>query len=194
LADLINLGSTGIQIDDKLFFDFSYVGSGFGGAVAIPASGIAVTPIDTPLNPGLQFNAPWSVGPGQGLDSFISYSVRVLEGGAAIEDVSATMAGVVAQDGGFVSVAENVSLAGTVIATLGLHANGGLVNSASATFDPTLGILEVVKDIAVNGNAGFAAVSQVTNQFSEVPVPPTALLLGSGLLGLVGLRFRRKLS
>lgn len=93
LADYVALGSGGGQIGDKLFYDFAYAGSGFGGAAAIPAGGIMVTPLFTPSNPGLQFSAAWSVGPGQGLDSLITFNVQVLPGGVPITDLSATMAG-----------------------------------------------------------------------------------------------------
>jgi len=189
LQDYIDLGSNGVQIDDKLFFDFFYVGSASNNAVAIPASGISVTPLNDPYNPGILFNAAWSVGVGQTLDSYIQYSVKVLPGGNAIKDISASMQGFGADLGGVVSVAET-----TPFGNLFLYSNGSTLSYAEVTFNPTMGPFTVVKDISVNGNNGFAAVSGVTNRFSEVPVPPSLLLLGSGLLGLVGLRFRRKLS
>jgi len=50
------------------------------------------------------------------------------------------------------------------------------------------------------GDAGLIVGAQETYQIVDmalctvVPLPPSAFLLGSGLLGLVGLRFRRKLS
>jgi hypothetical protein len=193
LQDLIDLGSTGIQIDDKVFYDFTYGGTASGGAAVIPASGIGVTPLTTPYNPGLQFQAAWAVSAGQTLDSAISYYVKVLPGGYAIKDVSASMAGYGFTDGGVVGVGETVALDTTTIANVVLHSDStGTVDYASATFSPTYGPLFVTKDIGLAGHTdGFATVSVVTNRFSEVPVPPTALLLGSGLLGLVGFRFRK---
>jgi hypothetical protein len=184
LADYIALGSTGVTIDDKLFFDFSYSGSGFGGAVAIPADGITVTPLTDPLNPGILFNAPWSVGPGQALDSLIQFKVQVLPGGNPIKDVSAEMVAFGTSPDGIITVAET-----TTFGNLLLHSNGGTVSSAEITFSPTMGVINVAKDISVNGNSGIAALSGVTNRFSEVPVPPAVLLFGTGLLGLVGFRF-----
>jgi hypothetical protein len=49
--------------------------------------------------------------------------------------------------------------------------------------------------LASNGQSGVQETYQIIDMaLCAVPVPPSAILLGSGLLGLVGLRFRRKLS
>lgn len=196
LQDLIGLGAC--MIDDKLFSNFSYAGSAFGGAVPIPAAGIGVTVLDTPFNPGLQFSAPWAVGPGQGMDSLILYQVNVTPGGRAIQDISVGMGGYGKSGSGVVSVAESAQWPGG-IGSLFIYLNGGLLDYDELLVDPTtMGSITVIKDIAVNGNDGIAAVSLVTNRFSEVggpqevPEPVTLVLLGSGLLtlGLVG--WRRK--
>lgn len=199
LASLIALGDTGITIGDKQFYDFGYTGSSQGGATAITAAGITVTAITTPNDPGLQFNAAWTVGANQILDSGITFKVQVLPGGNAIEDVNASMTGFDAIPAGIVGVAETFSLepSNTVIGSLGLFSDGTTSVSYDEKFlTPTLGILDVTKDISVNGNSlgigNFATVSFVDDQFSEVPVPPSVLLLGSGLLGLVGFGWRKR--
>ncbi len=186
VADYMALGSTGCQIDDKIFYDFTYTGTGSGGATAIPGSGVAVTPISTLNNPGFIFNAPWSVGPGQTLDSMINYTVMVLPGGASIVDVSASMNGYGAALGGVVTVAET-----TTVGNLLLYANGATKDYDVVTFAGTTGPITVHKDIAVNGNAGFAAVSGVWNQFSEVPEPTAVLLMLTGSVPLAWVAFRR---
>ena len=61
----------------------------------------------------------------------------------------------------------------------------GVFNLAAGNYSLTIQAYQLA-----TGNNGGAAYFRV----DPVPVPPTVFLLGSGLLGLVGFRFRRKLS
>jgi hypothetical protein len=185
------LRDVGCQIDDKVFSNFTYSSAAGGGAVQIMAPGVTVTPISTPLNPGFLFTASWSVNSGQTQDSHIGYTVTVNPGGFKITDVSAAMSGYGATLPGFISVAENAGPA-----NLFLSYPGGLTSQV-VDIAATMGPLYVVKDISVSGGAlgfgGAAAVSGVYNRFSEgVPEPLSLLLMGSGLLGLGALRWRKK--
>ncbi len=184
LADYMALGSGGGTIDDKLFFDFGYLPNAAGGAIAIPASEISVTPISTPLNPGLRFSAAWTVGPGQALDSFITFQVSVLPGGAPITDISARMDDFGISGDGFLGVSE-VTTSGELFlfdSALGIKAFD------DRTFAPTTGPISVTKDVfLLGGRGGSAGVSSVTNQFSELPEPSALvvwLLLGPLVIAL----------
>jgi hypothetical protein len=77
-----------------------------------------------------------------------------------------------------------------------VHANSGI---QQVSLDWT-GVTEVYILSATSGSFfGYGAASgfyvndiEVNDPVSAVPIPPSALLLGSGLLGLVGLGWRRK--
>jgi hypothetical protein len=192
LADYIALGSTGCTIDDKTFSDFAYSKA---GTFPIPATDIGVTPCPSafckntgvPLSEeGFVFNAAWQVGPGQSLDSTITYAVTAT---ASIVDAFLLGAGMGATGGGIVTVNETLSN-GALLPTIGAP---GLPTSGSVTF-PGVKSLTATKDIALSGGGGGARISVVANAFSQVPIPePASLsLFGSGILALGGYIRRRQ--
>src|SRR5437588_526814 len=82
-------------IGDKSFSDFQYGSSARGGAVAVPSSGVLVTPLATPGNPGFTFGGPWAAAsdrpagdPPRATSSDIFFDVRTISGAALIEDAS----------------------------------------------------------------------------------------------------------
>jgi hypothetical protein len=191
LSQYIGLGSSGCVIDDKLFYDFNYTSVASGGAVPVPEDGVGVNVIDLPFMPGLTFVAGWAVGAGQVMDSNIMYTVRVLDGGAPISSVVASMGGYVAVPDGIVVVAETA--VPDLPRSVTLYYDGVRLQSSDVVqIAPTLGPIRLTKDISLNGNTGLAAVSLVTNQFYEVPEPAVFVLIGSGLLALAFVRRRMR--
>jgi hypothetical protein len=176
---------TSCTIGSLTFSNFSYSSASFGGATAVPAAGVTVTPI-TGSEVGFEFEAPWIVSSAQGLDSTIDYTVT-----GPITDLILSMAGYGITDGGDVSVAE--TSATPPLSLLVFDNSTGSLASDSVT-GLSLTTLTVTKDIAVLGNGGTAGLSIVNNEFStgSVPEPASMLLLGSGLLALAGYARRRK--
>lgn len=175
-----------IQIDDKIFSGFVY------GSAGIPASEVEVTTLDTPLsNPGLWFTGGWHAFPGQTMDIAIMYFVQAL--GNPIKDISLLTGGYFLTGQAMVGVTETAYLNNTVIADIQAYKASPF---ATANFSPTFGPIKIVKDIIITAgpNPGdFAAISTIEQRFSQIPLPTTLFLLGSGLLALIGLsrKFRR---
>jgi len=191
------------DIGDKTFFNFSYSASASGGASTIPPSGVVVTPITTPNNPGLLITGGFGVISNQTQDEFFGFTVRVNLGGNPIDDITLLQLGSAFTGTGSASIAEQVCLgdtfahgcsAGTIV-SLSTVDNSTLVKlSDHITFAPVF-VVDVVKDLELFGGPnGSAFVSGVVNEFSEVPTPEPGSLLtfGTGIVG-VGILIRRKL-
>jgi PEP-CTERM motif len=190
-------------IDDKTFSNFMYSGTSNPPGFGLPNGSVAVSPITVPRNPGLQFSAGWFASTSSGIleeDSLLQYTVNVNRGGLLINDVSLSIGGVAFTGTGAVIVAETVCLgamlpacSGGTVKTLSVFDSSG----GSQLFDSIsfagVSEVDVQKDIAIQaGTNGSAALSLVTNQFSETPEPGSIMLLGSGVLGLAGV-LRRKM-
>ena len=199
LADVVTAGS--ITIGDKVFSGWTADSNSAGTASSFTAASITFVPLATPaLDPGFELSGmPMSVGANGSQDLTLSYTVAVAPGGALIKDASLSFVGGVLGVSPYASVQiiENVytSNGGTLLAQLVVGQSGPTdIVSATANFAPQSSIY-VVKDIGVNGDGvagGSAFVSQLTDRYSEVPVPASLLLFGPGLLGLVGIRKRLK--
>jgi hypothetical protein len=201
LQDYLNM-TGGCTIEDKIFSDFSYSSSAQGGATAILASGVTVKPITTALNPGLTFQANWSASSGEVSDSSIGFTVTTMSGAALIEDASIVQLGSNVVGTGTANLGEGVCVGvncqNTTFTLNTLNTtNQGLIQLGDhQIFTPT-GQVRATKDIGVAGNGnGFASISLMSDQFSEipqVPEPGTITLFGTGLLGCVAILRRRLL-
>jgi len=181
-----------------------------GTATPITLSNFTLTTFPTPANnPGfIMTSMPLAVVALGSQDLTMSFVVATLPtSGMLIDDVSVSMVGGVIPGvtGGpptlaSATIEENVYtanpiLGGTLLGSISIGATGtSSVLSGSISFAPVSSIF-VIKDISVNGdgiNGGAANISQVIQQFSQVPVPvpPSVLFFAPGLLGLVGLRKR----
>jgi len=201
--------SGGCLVNDKLFANFNYTPS---GTVQIPATGITVTPITTILDPGLRFSAAWAVTSNTSTnvteDSKIFYTVHD-QSGPLIKDNTLTIAGFSATGTGSVIVNETKCLGaffdsngfcsgsgGSITLTTSLFAGSPAMRQDTQTFPPVQDI-GVIKDISLATGGGTpgtnsAAVSDVAQNFSEVPEPASFALTGIGLIGLGWLRQRRQ--
>jgi hypothetical protein len=179
------------------FSAFGYTSSANPAGIAIPASGLTVSPQTTTGNEGFQFAGGWNVGTQAGgvasfQDSVVSFTVSA----GGITDLHLFFNGSFTGTGSS-SVVESYCL-NHVLAGCPAGSSGSIsvTNPApvfnSVVFFAPVTSVSVSKDIHVDsGTNGTASISQVINTFST-PEPLTFVLLGSGLLGL-GL-VRRKIT
>src|ERR1035438_3759675 len=186
-------------IRDKLFSSFAYTPSNGGNGPAVPASAVFLTPVDVGSHdPGITFSSnSWSVSGGASEPSFydgsITFWVNVLPGGALIEDATLTMGSDSRVTGG-----GQATIGEFIIASDGSTELGGMQVDARGThvdhtvFAPTNAI-QVAKNFFIGVDqdvTGTARVYSFTQNFSEVPEPLGAILIGSGLLALGAWRRR----
>jgi hypothetical protein len=189
-------------INDQTYSNFQYSGTSNPPGYGMPAGGIAVTPITASGNPGFQFGAGWLASTSSGILEQTSTIQYTANSASPITDLSLSIGGASFTGTGAVIVNETACLgamlpscSGGQVITLSVYdSNVGSQLFDSASF---AGVKEV--DIAEGiqlqaGTGGQAALSTVTNQFSETTPEPTSLVLfGSGVLGL-GAFLRRRFS
>ena len=183
------------QIGNLQFSNFSETFTPVGG---IGPGSLAVAPILTPLNEGFMFTAFWSAanfgGGAAGRnteDSTINYVVTSLSG-ATIKDLSLQFNGAFIGDG-VAHVTEQYCLDGGSTCPVTQVQNPPGVFNQNVVLASAVTSLSISKDIGVDsGNNGSASISQVSNQYSQIPEPRLVSLLLLALLGGFGLSKKLK--
>ena len=215
----------GIVVGDKLIVFSEVVTTKTQGTAAPEADAIKVTGVRyAGMGPGgweygLKFNGGWSAGTDEVSDTTIHFSVEVIDPeltqGWLIEDNKLSLSafgtsdlppGTSANDGGIVSVSENIYAKDPVLYQPNSPDNPSIANKFAyyrtdtnkdlydeAVFAP-LPKIWVIKDVAANGgdlDTGVAHLSEFYQVFSQVPEPSTLLLIGGAVLGARIARRRR---
>jgi PEP-CTERM motif len=208
--------ATACVVNDKLFYNFGYsatAGSGTGtpGSVVAPtAAQITVNgDISDPNQPALVFaSSGWTVSGSSSLakplfiDSNIAFTVAVIGLQPLMVGASLDMTGSSTTSGkGVASIGETLILGGgPASAALGVDSVAGPLLD-SKTFAP-VSFVRVSKDLIVHvprpasgTNTGSSTITSFREGFTEisnVPEPVSAMLFGSGLIGLALIRRRRR--
>lgn len=179
LDQLLGPGGGSIQVDDKLFDDFSY---SWSGDMPSPDR-VNVAPfVDDHGNPGLEITGPFQDLPSPGgSDAVISYSVWVTHPDPHVKISDVHLYGQLNVAGGPGNVLITESYLNTSPEFLSIFYENppGAGQLTDWTFLATpVRHLRVKKDILANatGQSGIAAVTIIEQSFSQVPEPCSALL------------------
>lgn len=212
LADLVGLGSTGCTVADKLFSDFTthFVSTGFStGMTAADVHYDLLNP--TPFSHGFLFTSTWAAPGGGILDQSLLYHVSTITGAPSITDIHLSQAGEFVNgvgSNGFVRIDEDVCVgdefltgcAGGFVRSLSTNfslnpaLNGPNAHFAHSSWTPGVSMIDVVKDIRVDGGTAGAGFSIMDQYVTQTPEPASYALIatGIGMLGVVGRRRRRR--
>lgn len=191
-------GNGTIVVGDKVF-DFNGLESTFSSV----GSGGATGPTDSQIfasgefantsAPGIVFqSAFWSVSNGGGIDTKFSFNVSAP--GKLIDDAALNLNTFGVRNGGAIQIAETIRDGSTVVGSL-LASN--LTPTDHTFFTDLHQSLLVSKDVgltSISTDAGNsqAFISDFDQRFSEQPEPSGVILMGLGVLGMVGYRWRRR--
>ena len=192
-----------LTVDDKVF---DFTNSTFntvntGGANGPTASQVFVIP-EAGSPPGIEFqSALWNINGIQSIDSTFNFTVTAL-GGNKIADGEMNLLSFGARNGGLVAITETLRTNPGNVFLTSLLVNSNTGNASDHVFLPSYQqSITVSKDVSISGNtagstdgvgASFASLSTFDQRFSENPEPSSVVLLGLGVLGMVGYRWRRR--
>jgi len=175
------------------FSNFGFQATASGGAVTPTAASVAVLPIDVLGDEGFQFNPAFIESAGKLQDVTITFTVTAAPG-TLIDDLSIGFNGSFGGTGSTNFSEKYCTISASLGCTIFSVANPNGDLDKHITITPTTK-LWITKDFGASaGVDGNAAISQVTNTYSNtsaVPEPASLSMMGLGLLGL-GLIGRRK--
>jgi hypothetical protein len=182
-----------LTVDDKVFdFSATVFNSTAGGP---SASQVTVIPDGVGTNaPGVEFQSGgWNINGMQTIDTTFNFTVTSL--GPKIVDAEMNLISAGARNGGLIAITETTKSGSTFEGNL-LVNSLTLANGSDHVFlADAVQTLTVQKDISLSGTQenSFASLSTFDQRFSEeTPEPSSVVLLGLGVLGMVGYRWRRQ--
>ena len=201
MASYEALGAGGCVIGDKLFNNFSYSSTGQGTATAVDPSTIFLSPVDAGTfspGPGIVFSSSNWVVPGSTtvtsiLDMSFRFTVTVLPGGPLINDASLTLGSFNMTPFGTANIGEtvcNADCSAQLGSRLDVSAGGQLFDETTFAGTNTVVVQKNFSLAVPRNSTGSISVSSFTENFSEIPEPVGAILIGSGLLALGAWRRR----
>jgi len=180
-SSYVALGSGGCTVGPLTFYDFSV--ATLGNATLNSPNVTVSTSIPGEFGLSLNFS---TIIPSENTDVNWGFDVS----GASITDayVSVTGGG---SNGGLVSLSEGLqNSGGSTFETINLSGTGSISTTVIFSSEPTVIVSKDQTDFA---NGGTASSSVLTDDFSvATPIPGTLALFASGLVGLFGLRRKRK--
>jgi len=200
LSDYFAL-SDGCTVGAFQFQNFAQLTTQPAGSSPISPDAVQVMPVAS----GLAFGVDVSASAGELLEILFGYDVT----GSGIAGASLSLSGASAAGDGVVTAVKNfceggsfdpgdvTGCTGTGDALIAVALDGLEDLNQSLTIFPIVAMLGVVDDIAVDGGLdGSASLNgSVTNQFvagaNPIPEPASAVLVASGILGLLRSRVRR---
>jgi len=200
LSDYFAL-SDGCTVGTFQYQNFAQLTTQPAGSSPISPDAVQVMPVAS----GLAFGVDVSASAGELLEILFGYDVT----GSGIAGARLSLSGASAAGDGVVTAVKNVceggsfdpgdvtGCSGTGDALIAVALDGLEDLNQSLTIFPIVAMLGVVDDIAVDGGLdGSASLrGSVTNQFvagaNPVPEPASAVLVASGILGLLRSRVRR---
>ena len=182
------------------FRNFAQLTTQPAGSSPMSPDGVQVMPVAS----GLAFGVDVSARPGELLEILFGYDVTgsgIAGAGLSLSGASAAGDGAVTAvknfcEGGRFDPGELTGCTGTGDALIAAALDGLEDLNQSLTILPTVALLGIVDDIAIDGGVDGSASLQgsVTNQFvggaNPVPEPASAVLVASGILGLLRSRVR----